>query len=377
MFNIPTSIQLLRDRWETPKGLVVKRELLSLIHGTLVYDTPPNLVNILEKLPGYSPPRIVNQQRQEYQIYDMRGIDLSHTSLGNLSMSYLDLTGAVFDHCEMQEKTFHLSTLDYVSMAKCNIQWTNFIDCSVKHSIFDYTKFESINISYTDVEESSFCHVEFVNCRLSGFWKDVSARKVVFKNNEQNINTFPHSWRESNLDKASLNDQKIKGSCFDHSSFREANLINTDFSHMYHKDSEEVPENESIDVDDKNVIMKYSLRHANFQKANLTNAKFMGCDMEKANFEGANLKGADFRKGNLKGVCFKSANLSYADLRGANLSNVDFTDSLCHNTLYTYSEADIAFQTNITIHQKPFIKWRLKGKIRKKSFRTHLSHPFF
>lgn len=122
-----------------------------------------------------------------FDLYDIRGCNLSGSLLGELSLSECALDGADFTNCSLEKTMFQGSSASRASFANAKLyrtqmtpffgEYVNFGGAMLQQAFIEYGKLpdsnftsatlNDVSLSHTDVSRSSFVGAKFKACGLS------------------------------------------------------------------------------------------------------------------------------------------------------------------------------------------------------------------
>jgi len=210
------------------------------------------------------------------------------------------------------------------------------------------TDLSGINLSGAILENCIWHGCNFSNSRL---------RDTIMRNSR--MGTFPYLYdsTRSLFDEADLQGANLQGATLYNTSFRGANLGQTNLREAYLGRAD---------------FSGANLQGAILQKASLHDAYASGLELAGVNLSEASLANADFRKANLEHAqlsaanlfqtCFISANLTGANLSRANFDETDLTDAIL-------VQADLSGAEMVQAH---FDRANLEGAVFKKASLTNV-----
>ena len=148
-----------RERWETDKGIDIKRRIVEFLQYNRSRDAIP---------PGFD----ADASRG---IADMQGIDLRDLDLSGCILIAVNLNYAVFDRSVLNKSIFNSSSLvnaSFVGVAGKCMQMTGVV---ARSACFDYADLRNSVLVSSWFEDASFCHSDLSDADLS--WSHYAGAK--------------------------------------------------------------------------------------------------------------------------------------------------------------------------------------------------------
>ena len=337
-------------------------------------------------------------------LLSLENLNFNSVNFENLNLSGIDFSGrnlanAIFYNTNLDNVNFTNANLEGANFAGANLEGVNFTGANIENANFMKTKLGNANFSGAVLNETIFSWVDFSRTNLSNA---SMMNTKIFESSFNGMNLTGISFIGTDLSNSNLSDTDLSGNdftrtiltgvdlsnsnltgidltgldlthailvgvdlsskdlsrtIFDHASFADANLENTNLSKA-----------SFVDVVDFTKIKNKSLAGANlfdtsFAHSNLSGVNLTEVTMQSTNFWKANLSGVDFTVADVitDGITFIEVNLSNSNFEGVDLSSKGIFSAVFKNKahLRNLSAMDIIE----TLFDKSTNKLLISGKV--------------
>ena len=261
---------------------------------------------------------------------DLQGLILNRTTIIGMSFANSNLTGSLFEHCNLMCTDFTNTILSNCNFKESDIRgslfngsemntreregiWTMIIDCKAS-----YCDFSNAEMRYCILNDSEFLESKFNSTALIG--AEMQRAQLMLANLED------AHLRLANLTGAQLADAKLINTHLENSNLADTDLAGADLTDAHLTGA----------TLSRAYIFMSKLIRANLTNAHLSRAQIVGTDLTNAKLIGATLTDADLTRSNLTG----------ADLTDANLNDTNLYEAVLQDTIYGVNINDAVYEAN-------------------------------